>query len=200
MENNGLSYLLRAHEIYRNGLIAEDTALSSRSNNLLTFNSLLAIAFVGTLQEGFNLCWKPILLFGIPIFAITLNIIWTWLGCRTMLSFIFYFKKMEEVENDLKDSNFIIMPYLKHFKFTNIRSEYWKKSKRCLFSLVSVKAGANIIFCLVLPQITYIVWVALFAFVINIANYMIEIIIGILILSPFTILAIKIIVKIYKNK
>lgn len=76
MENEEIKLVLEAHKIYRNGLIAEGTALSSRSNNLLIFNSLLAVAFVGTLQKGFDPSWRSILLIGIPGFAIILNIIW----------------------------------------------------------------------------------------------------------------------------
>lgn len=149
---------IEAYKIFKNGLDAEDTAFSARSNNLLTFNSLLAIAFVGILQKGFNLYWESILIYGIPIFAIIINIIWLWLGCRTMLSFIYYFNEVRKIENDL-DS--------KYFDYSRSRMRFWEENKDGITFLVSIRAGANKLFCYRLPQITYVIWATLLVLVIS---------------------------------
>jgi hypothetical protein len=158
MKEEEIKNILKAHKIYWDGLVAEDTALSYRSNNLLTFNSILAVAFVGILLiKGSDILinW---LKFMIPFFAVILNGMWVWLGNRTMLSFFYYFKKMEEIEDKFTESELKLKPYLEYFLTAGKRREYWEKNKRCLIRLVSVKGGANKIFCFLIPLLIYIFW------------------------------------------
>jgi hypothetical protein len=156
--------IIEFYKLCRQGLIAEDTALSSRSNILLTFYSLLAIAFVGILQKGFDPYWRSILIISIPALAVILNIIWLWLGCRTLLSFKFHFGRVEKIEEELS------LPF---FNYATKRREFWKKhkknekNKRSWTSIISYQGATHKIFCFYVPIITFAIWGTLLVVVIE---------------------------------
>lgn len=161
MKKDELDYLLKAHKIYREGLTAEDAALSSRSNNLLAFNSLLALAFVVMLSKEFNKEWY-LLIYIIPMFAIILNILWIYLGSRTFLSFMFFYKQCKKIEKDFENNVvFKTKTHLKYFQYVTSRSKYFDCERKGLLRLISHRGGANKIFCFILPNLSYIFWVAL---------------------------------------
>lgn len=195
MNNDKLNSLIEAHNIYHNGLIAEDKAYSLRSNTLLTFNSILALAFVGILNFRSESDWKLYMYYSIPIFAVLINVIWSWLGCRTMLAFIFYFKMTEKIEDAINKDTSKENDYLKYFNYAKARKLFWKENRKGITSFVSVWGGANKIFCFIVPQLIYLFWLTLLLLVVKSNNCFIAISIsslGIFILAMFILIMIQI--------
>lgn len=196
MNKEKLECWLAARNIYHSGLIAEDTAFSSRSNTFLTFNSILALSFVANLQSSFDKEWRCFFLFIIPSFALVINIVWNWLGCRTMLAYQFYFNLTKEIEHNLQSESPPGNNCLKYFNYAEFRNRYWKDKKRGIISFVSIQGGANKIFCFRIPQIIYLFWLISFSFVFGkYTNYYIFSLmglIGLVVLSTFVIIEKKI--------
>lgn len=148
MNNKESDILLKSYEIYRSGLIEEDKAFTSRTGNLLTFNSILTIAFIGIFNKGAD--QNLLLILSIPIFAIILSIFWMWLGSRTWLSFCYYFEQIKKKEEELKAYEFI--------DYSKTRIDFWKSHKKGVLKLISIFGGANKLFCFCIPRLIFMFW------------------------------------------
>jgi len=147
MDNEESRILLKSYEIYRSGLIEEDKAFTSRTGNLLTFNSILTIAFIGILNKEADQNLPLIL--SIPIFAIILSIFWMWLGSRTWLSFCYYFEQIKKKEESNEN---------KFIDYSKTRIDFWNCHKKGVLKFISILGGANKLFCFCIPRLIFIFW------------------------------------------
>lgn len=148
MDNEESKTLFKSYEIYRSGLTEEDKAFTSRTGNLLTFNSILIIAFIGILNKEAN--QNILLILSIPIFAIILSIFWMWLGSRTWLSFCYYFEQIKKKEEELNANKFI--------DYSKTRIDFWNCHKKGVLKFISIFGGANKLFCFYIPRLVFIFW------------------------------------------